>query len=359
MRRNPTARASVRGEIFGGGAQPPMRTTVRPRAPPPSVSESTPSTSSRVTSRTRRSSERGRQLAGEAPPQRPARADLHVRRVHAAQADPAEDEGEDGRVQRDAPDLAARRDRRADPGRAQRVGERRAADRVDDAGPALALERPGALRRGLLAGEHLGRAELAQQVGLVRLARARVDLVAEPGQHVDGERADAAGRAEHEHRAVAGLQPRVLQVGDRQGGGEPGRPQRHRVARREPLGQRHDPPGRHPRELRVATVVRDADVVGVREHRVARPRARDLALHDLAREVDPRDERGDPRDLARRRDGERVLVVHARPADADRHVALGEVARAELAQLAAHLVALALGHERPVCHVRHPPVSPL
>ena len=70
--------------------------------------------------------------------------------------------------------------------------------------PAKALEHANkALELDPTRIEPLGRAERAQEVGLVGLARRRVDLVAARREDRDGDRADPARRAEDEHRAAA------------------------------------------------------------------------------------------------------------------------------------------------------------
>ena len=132
------------------------------------------------------------------------------------------------------------------------------------------------------------------------------------------------------------LEAAILERDHRHRRGEAGRPDRHRVARREPGRQRHDPAGRHALVLAVAAVARDAEVVAVGEDRRPdreRP-SRALADH-LAGQVDPGDERADPGDLAVRAGRQAVLVVDARPGDPDldlarRQVGLGEVADAAL-----------------------------
>ena len=71
-----------------------------------------------------------------------------------------------------------------------------------------------------------------------------------------------------------GDEPVVEQREHRQRRGVAGGADDHRLTRREAVGQRHDPARRHPCHLGVPAVVRDAEVVAVGEHRVARRRSR-------------------------------------------------------------------------------------
>ena len=141
---------------------------------------------------------------------------------------------------------------------------------------------------------------------------------------------------------VAGLDAVVLEPLHRQPGGEAGGAERHRLARAQPVGQRDDPVAGHPRVLGEAAVVGDAEVVAVDDDLFALA----VARHDGAGQVDAGDQRRDLRDLALRRDRERVLVVDARPVDADDDVALAEVVPAQLAQLARDVVVALLRHQR-------------
>ena len=101
-----------------------------------------------------------------------------------------------------------------------------------------------------------------------------------------------------------------------------------------PGGQRHDVAGRQPGELAVAAVPGDAEVVAVGEDRLSDADAGSSDGDDLAGEVDPGDQRADPGDLAVGDRGERVLVVDARPVDADLDLARRQVRRGEVADAA-------------------------
>jgi hypothetical protein len=169
------------------------------------------------------------------------------------------------------------------------------------------------------------RAEAAQVVVLAGLAGGRPHLVAGAGQRADGRAADAAAGAEDEHGAVGRGEAVGLQRVDRQSSGEPGGAQSHRLAGREAVGQCDDPVGRHPCVARPAAVVGDAEVVAGDEDLVAGGERVAVAGHDLAGEVDAGHQRRDARDLALGDGGQRVLVVDARPVDADGHLAVAEV----------------------------------
>jgi hypothetical protein len=173
-----------------------------------------------------------------------------------------------------------------------------------------------------------------------------VDLVAAAGQDRHRDRADAAARPEHEHGTGPRLEARALERVDRERRGEAGGPDRHRVAGAHPVRQRDDPLRRNAGAFGEAAVVGDAEVVAVREHRVPDRHVAGGGRHDAPGEVDPGHERRDARDLAVRRHGQRVLVVHRRPLDGDRHFARRQVLVAQRAQLAADLVAVALGDVR-------------
>ena len=172
------------------------------------------------------------------------------------------------------------------------------------------------------------------RVRLVGLAGRRPDLVAAVGQDRQCRAAHAAGRTGHQHRPVGRVEAALLERDDGHRRREPGRPDRHRVARRQARRQRHDPAGRHALVLRVAAVARDAQLVSVGEDR--RPDldgGSELATTSPG-QVDARDERTDPRDLAVRPRRKPVLVVDARPADADLDLAIREVRSRELADAA-------------------------
>ena len=144
-------------------------------------------------------------------------------------------------------------------------------------------------------------------------------------------------RSRDQHRPVGRLEAAFLQCRDRHRRGEPGGPDGHRIAGGQARCQRHDPARRHALVFSVSTVPGDADVVTVSQHRVPRLEGRIRACHDLAGEVDPGDQRADPGDLAIGPGREAVLVVDARPADADLDFARGKVGGSEVADAALDL----------------------
>ena len=220
-------------------------------------------------------------------------------------------------VERCAAGVARRRDRRPGPQRPQDVRQRRRTDRVDSAGPPFRFERP-ALAGHLVPCQDPGRAHRPEAGRLVGLAGRRPDLVAAVGQDRQRRATDPARGPGHEHRPVVGREPAILERGDGHRRREAGRPDRHRVARRQARRQRHDPAGRHALVLGEAAVARDAQVVAVGEHlRPDRDRAGSALETTIAREVDARDERADPGDLAVGPRRQAVLVVDARPGDPD------------------------------------------
>ena len=126
----------------------------------------------------------------------------HMHRIDAVKTHPAQNKRGDRAGQVHAAGKAAGGHRPAIAGHRQQVGERRGADRVDCAGPALLGERLG--RAGqLLALDDLGRAQAFEIIGLLRPAGRRACTVkAALGQQGDRHRADAAGGAGHRHRAA-------------------------------------------------------------------------------------------------------------------------------------------------------------
>ena len=127
-----------------------------------------------------------------------------------------------------------------------------------------------------------------------------------------------------------GVEAVVEQREDRQRGGVARGADDHRLASGQTVGQRHDPSRRHPRHLRVPTVLGDAEVVAVRDHAVARGDPGGGARPHRPGEVDAGHDRRDAGDPALLGGGQVVLVVDARPLDVDDHVALGQVVEGQL-----------------------------
>ncbi len=100
-------------------------------------------------------------------------------------------------------------------------------------------------------------------------------MVAELRQHGDGDRADAAGGAVDDHRAVRRLEAVVLHAHDGDARGVAGGAESHGLPQRQAGRHLGDPVALDPRVARVAAVVRDADVFAARrEHGVALGEAR-------------------------------------------------------------------------------------
>ena len=131
-----------------------------------------------------------------------------------------------------------------------------------------------------------------------------------------------------------------------QGGGVAGGTDDHRLARGEAVGQRHDPARRDPRHLGVPTVLGDAQVVAVHEHRVARGDPGGVARPHGAGEVDAGHDRRDAGDPALLGGGQVVLVVDARPLHVDHDLARGQVVEGQLGDAPAEAVVGLLGGER-------------
>jgi len=232
-------------------------------------------------------------------------------RIDAHQADAAENEGEHRAVQFRAGGVADAGDRARALHRGDHPAQQRAADVVHRARPLGAFQGPDRAQVDARRELDVGGAEIGQIGRLRRLGSQCDDLVAQAGEHVDRQAADAAGGAGHQHRAVAGRQVVRLHAHDPQRGGEAGGAERHRFEQAQPVRQGHHPVGRHPGVFGIAAVVRDADVEGRRHHPVARGVARIGRMHDLAGQVDAADAGEAADDLAGAGRGQGVLVVDA------------------------------------------------
>ena len=92
-------------------------------------------------------------------------------------------------------------------------------------------------------------------------------------------------------------------------------------------------------------MVRDSQVVAVRNDLGADSKPGVARLDDLAGHVDPGDDRVDARDLAVRQRRETVLVVDAGPSDADDGVTVAQLGDGDLPHLAHDGVAVLLRDE--------------
>ena len=175
--------------------------------------------------------------------------------------------------------------------RGERAGERRAPDAVHGGGPELLRERTRRVARDPLAVDHLARPELAQPVRRVRLARRRVHRVAVGGAasrpRTSRRRRSHRSRAPARRRASA----RVARARgcsrlrcSRRCRGSSSRAARARRAAAPPSR-------RDARPLGETAVVRDPEIVAVRDHRVALGEARVARLAHDADVVDAEHER--------------------------------------------------------------------
>ena len=171
-----------------------------------------------------------------------------------------------------------------------------------------------------------------QPVVLVGLAGRRPDLVTALGEDRDGGRSHAARRAGHQHRSVARAQAALLEGRDAHRRREPGRPDRHRLARRQAVGHRHDPARGDARVGRVPTMARRPDVVAVGEHRRPDRDGRILRRRHRPREVDAGHQRVRARHPPVLAGREAVLEVHPGPLDPHGDLARRQVGRGELAR---------------------------
>ena len=291
---------------------PPTRTTQRPRAEPATMPSSAPSSSSSATSVAREPRSRGRRSVASRSQSSRRRAIGTVTESIPSSATPRRMNGKTvvWRVAPPAlPDAAT-----AAPRRSVRstYGSVAAPDRVHRPGPAFRVERPS-LGGHLVPGQDPGCAKRPQALRLVGLAGDRPDLIAAVRQDRQRRAAHPARGAGHEDGPGVRLEATVLERDHGHRRGEPGRPDRHRVARRQPRRQRNDPVGRHSLVLAVAAVPGHAEVVAVRQHLVADGDVdRGAGDHDPG-QVDPRDQRADPRHLAVRPRREAVLEVDAGP----------------------------------------------
>ena len=282
---------------------------------------------------------RGRAAAGRWPadPTAPRRRAIGiVHRIHPEQRDAAQDEREDRRRRASAPPALPRgRDRRPGPQRSQHVRQRRRTDRVDRPGPSFRFERP-ALAGHLVPCQDPGRAH-RPAAGRPRRScrsRPRPRSRGRPGSPAPcrrprrdapvtstGPSSGSSPRSSSATTDIAAVKPAVpIAIASR--GDRPGR-------------QRHDPAGRHALVLGVAAVARRRPGRSRGRAPPCRPGCAGSALATTSPgEVDPRDERADPGDLAVRPRRQPVLVVDARPGDPDLDLAGRQVGLVELAHAA-------------------------
>src|SRR6267378_5984615 len=258
-------------------------------------------------------------------------------RVDAEQAHAAQDEWQHRRVEVRARGEANRRDHAVHLHRARYPSEDLSAEVVDGAGPGCLVQGFDSLQIQVLSQKNFPGAQLFQPVGFAFLPGERDDVIAELGQRRNGDRADAAGGAVHDHLPALRLEPVLLHAHDTDAGGEAGGAERHRVPQRHSLRQLGEPFGWHARVLRVAAVMRDAEVIAHGEHRVSLGEARVARRNDGAGEVDAADARRAAQDLAFAGGGERVLVVDVRVRHAHHDLARIQLVERALDEFRANL----------------------
>ena len=271
-----------------------------------------------------------------------------VRRRDPEQADAAQDERHHRAAVVGAADQAAQRDVAADLRGAHERFERRAADVVERPGPARRQQRPRlrlVRERHGLARQDLRRAERPQPVVPIGLAGHREDAIAGAGEHVDGEAADAAGRAGDDNRAAVRRGAVAGERLDGERGGEAGGADGHRLERRQRVGDAHHPGRRHAREAGPAAPARRAELITGDEHARSRRPRRIGGVGDRAGRVDPRHVRVAGGDLVLAGRGEGVLVVERGVLDGDRDLSGRQRVEGELLRRAAGAGAGGAGHE--------------
>jgi hypothetical protein len=165
-----------------------------------------------------------------------------------------------------------------------------------------------------------GGAQGLQPVGLGRLAGGRDHGEAQPPQQRDGDAADAARGAGHQHLAGAGLHAVVFERQHTEHGGVAGRADGHRLAGREGRRQLDQPVALEPRLFGQAAPVRLAHAPAVVDEGVAGFPGRVAGFEHHAGAVDAGDHGPLPHHRALVGDGQAVLVVERGPVDAHQHV---------------------------------------
>src|ERR1700683_4495822 len=286
----------------------------------------------------------GLEVGRDALPHRKAPLTPRGRGVDPDERNAAQDEGHHRGLQlrtcsqTDAGDASPEIHRACEP------GERLAAEIVDGAAETHGLQRPRA-ELDVLAGEHLAGAQPAEGGTRLPLAADRHYAVTAHAQHVDGDAADAARGAGDRDRTAAGLLAVLLHAVDGQSRGEPGGADGHGGGGIQSRRHRDDPLAGHPCELGVAAVVRLGQPAAGHQHGLAALVARIARGFDGAGQVDATDERVAAQDLARPGCGQRVLVVDARVADPDHHLARRQVIERDLLEARHDLACLGMNPE--------------
>jgi hypothetical protein len=225
---------------------------------------------------------------------------------------------------------------------------------VDRTGPAATLERPNLAHVEVIAQEDFGSAELAQVIGLARLPGQRDHVIAERGEHVDDQAADAAGRTGDEDRPVRRGQPVFFHAHDGQRSGKARCPERHRLEERQARRQRHDPLAGYPGELGIAAMMRHPDIETGRDDFVPGLEARVAALGDRTGKVDAGDAREAADDPSGTGCGQGVLVIDTGVRNTDGDAARIELRLVQRGKTAGHLAIMFRYKQGPEGIHRHP-----
>ena len=154
------------------------------------------------------------------------------------------------------------------------------------------------------------------------------------GEQADRGRANAAGRAGYQHLLAAGRdRTPVLQRVDAKCGRIAGRTDRHRILKRERVGQPHQPFGLHPLVSRVSAPfgLRHAPAIG--DDLVAGLPVRRARFHHRASNVDSGHHRQAAGDAPLAGDRQAVLVVQRREGDFHQNVVVGSSASVDLPEI--------------------------
>src|SRR5688572_12665446 len=277
------------------------------------------------------------EVARQAAPDRLAHVVRALARIDAEQAHAAQDERHHAGVEVRARGEADRADDAVLHHRAADPRQHVAAEVVDRARPGGLVERLDLLEVEAAAQQDLLCTELLQPGRLGGLSGERDHVVAGLRQGGERDRAHPAGGAVDDHRAVGRLEALVLHAHDRNARGVAGGAERHRIPKRHPRRQFHQPLARHARVLRVAAVVGHAELVADADHGVAFLESRVVGADDGAAQIDAAHARSAAQDLALARRRERVLVVHVGVRDAHHHVAGIQIVEGHLDEFGANL----------------------
>ena len=193
------------------------------------------------------------------------------------------------------------------------------ADRVDDAGEALFLQRlSGRAQRGTV--DHFGGAQRLEVIRFTGLAGGGDDGVAPFGEDGDGHAADAAGGAGDQDLALFLGHAELLHAHHRKHRGIAGSAERHRLAGAEFRGQGNQPVALQSRFLRQATPMGFTHAPAVQHHLVAWLEVGVAGALDRTGQVDARHHRPLAHHRALVGDRQAVLVVEGRVIDTHRDV---------------------------------------